>query len=62
MTGLPGLRGGEHVGLTVPDLDEAERFLVDVLGAQMVFDGGREDGRDAVPPSAADERTAFAAE
>jgi glyoxylase I family protein len=40
MTGLPGLRGGEHVGLTVPDLDAAERFLVDVLGAQVVFDGG----------------------
>ena len=37
---LPGLRGVEHVGLTVPDLDAAERFLVDVLGAQMVFDGG----------------------
>ncbi len=40
MTGLPGLRGGEHVGLTVPDLEVAERFLVDVLGAQVVFDGG----------------------
>jgi catechol 2,3-dioxygenase-like lactoylglutathione lyase family enzyme len=40
MTGLPGLRGGEHLGLTVPDLDAAERFLVDVLGAQVVFDGG----------------------
>lgn len=40
MTGLPGLRGGEHVGLTVPDLEEAERFLVDVLGAKPVFDGG----------------------
>ena len=40
MTGLPGLRGAEHIGLTVPDLDAAERFLVDVLGAVMVFDGG----------------------
>lgn len=37
---LPGLAGVEHVGLTVPDLDAAERFLVDVLGAVMVFDGG----------------------
>ncbi len=37
---LPGLRGGEHLGLTVPDLDAAERFLVEVLGAQVVFDGG----------------------
>ena len=41
MTGLPGLRGGDHLGLSVPDLDEAERFLVDVLGAQVVFDGGK---------------------
>lgn len=38
--GLPGLRGAEHIGLTVPDLDAAARFLVDVLGAQPVFDGG----------------------
>lgn len=37
---LPTLRGVEHVGLTVPDLDAAERFLVDVLGARLVFDGG----------------------
>ncbi len=29
---LPGLRGIEHVGLTVPDLDAAVRFFVDVLG------------------------------
>lgn len=37
---LPGLRGVEHVGLTVPDLDAAGRFLMDVLGAKLVFDGG----------------------
>lgn len=41
MSGLPGLRGAEHVGITVPDLDEAEKFLCGILGAQMVFDGGR---------------------
>ncbi len=40
MSGLPGLRGGEHVGLTVPDLAQAESFLCDVLGATMIFDGG----------------------
>lgn len=40
MTGLPGLRGAEHIGLTVPDLDAASRFLTEVLGAQRVFDGG----------------------
>ncbi|GAA2045859.1 VOC family protein [Agromyces tropicus] len=30
---IPGLRGIDHVGINVPDLDEAERFLVGVLGA-----------------------------
>ncbi len=23
--GIPGMRGVDHIGLTVPDLDEAER-------------------------------------
>jgi glyoxylase I family protein len=31
---LPGLRRLDHVGFTVPDLDEATRFLVDVLGCE----------------------------
>lgn len=48
MSGLPGHRGIEHVGLTVPDLDAAERFLVDVLGAQVVFDGGTIDDPDTM--------------
>lgn len=48
MTGLPGLRGAEHIGLTVPDLDAAARFLVDVLGAEPVFDGGTIDDADAM--------------
>lgn len=34
---IPGLRGGDHVGITVPDLDQAERFLVGVLGAVPVY-------------------------
>ena len=29
---LPGMRGMDHVGLTVPDLDQAIAFLTDVLG------------------------------
>ena len=45
---LPGLRGAEHVGLTVPDLDAAEAFLVGVLGASMVFDGGTIEGADVM--------------
>ena len=33
----PGMRGRDHIGFTVPDLDEAERFLVDILGAVPVY-------------------------
>lgn len=35
--GLPGLRGLEHIGFTVPDLEVATRFFVDVLGCQLVY-------------------------
>ena len=35
--GLPGLRGVEHVGFTVPNLDLATRFFVDVIGCQYVY-------------------------
>lgn len=37
---LPGLRGIDHIGVTVPDLEEATRFLVDVLGFEPYFDKG----------------------
>ncbi|TXN29383.1 VOC family protein [Lacisediminihabitans profunda] len=40
MVGLPGLRGTEHIGFTVPDLDEAERFFVDVIGCELVYSLG----------------------
>ncbi len=33
----PGLRGIDHVGFTVPDLEQAHRFLVEVLGAVHVY-------------------------
>jgi glyoxylase I family protein len=36
MSGIPGLRGTEHIGFTVPDLDAAERFFVDVIGCERV--------------------------
>ncbi len=39
--GLPGLAGGEHIGITVPDLQLAVDFFVDVIGCDFVFDGGR---------------------
>ncbi|WP_405150335.1 VOC family protein [Sphaerisporangium sp. NBC_01403] len=35
--GLPGLVGLDHVGLTVPDLDQATSFLVDVLGCEYLY-------------------------
>ncbi|TXH98527.1 MAG: glyoxalase [Pseudorhodobacter sp.] len=31
---LPGIRGVNHIGLTVPDLPQAEAFFADVLGCQ----------------------------
>ncbi|WP_448004313.1 VOC family protein [Agromyces bauzanensis] len=43
---LPGLRGTDHIGFTVPDLEEAHRFLVDVIGCEYVYTLGpfeRED-------------------
>jgi catechol 2,3-dioxygenase-like lactoylglutathione lyase family enzyme len=37
---LPGLLGIEHAGLTVPDLEAATKFFVDVLGAETLFEVG----------------------
>ncbi|MFF2632637.1 VOC family protein [Microbacterium sp. NPDC058021] len=31
------MTGTDHIGFTVPDLDEAERFFVDILGAVHVY-------------------------
>jgi len=44
--GLPGLRRLDHIGLTVPDLEEATRFLVDVLGCEYLYSLGpfQDDG------------------
>ena len=35
--GIPGLRGGDHIGITVPDMEQAHEFLVDVLGCEFVY-------------------------
>jgi catechol 2,3-dioxygenase-like lactoylglutathione lyase family enzyme len=45
-TGMPGLRGADHIGITVPNLEEATAFLVNVLGFEPFFDKGpfRSDG------------------
>lgn len=40
------MRGADHLGVTVPDLDEAERFLVDVLGAEPVYTLGAKRADD----------------
>lgn len=44
--GLPGMRGIDHFGFTVPDLDQAERFLVDVLGAERIYTLGEKRADD----------------
>ncbi len=46
MAPLPGMRGADHIGITVPDLDAAERFLVDVLGAVPVYTLGAKRADD----------------
>lgn len=38
--GMPGLRGTEHVGFTVPDLDEATAFFVDIIGCEAFYELG----------------------
>ncbi|MPY55887.1 VOC family protein [Streptomyces spongiae] len=45
-SGLPGLAGIDHFGFTVPDLEEARQFLVDVLGCEYMYTLGpyQDDG------------------
>lgn len=40
MSGLPGLRGTDHIGFTVPDIEAATRFFVDVIGCTLVYEIG----------------------
>lgn len=40
------VRGIDHVGFTVPDLEQAHRFLVEVLGATHVYTLGSKQGDD----------------
>ncbi len=40
MSAVPGIRGVEHVAFTVPDVDEAVTFFVDVLGCEHIYDMG----------------------
>jgi catechol 2,3-dioxygenase-like lactoylglutathione lyase family enzyme len=38
--GLPGMRGIDHVGITVPDIKSATAFFVDVLGCEAAMSFG----------------------
>lgn len=38
--GIPGLRGTDHIGFTVPNLDEAHDFFVNVIGCEYVYSLG----------------------
>jgi len=38
--GLPGLRGHDHTGITVPDMKQAVSFFVDTLGCREVMSFG----------------------
>ncbi len=40
MAGIPGLKGQDHVGITVPDMAEAEAFFVDVVGCRKAMSFG----------------------
>ena len=48
MSGLPGMRRLDHIGFTVPDLEQARAFLVDVLGCEYMYSLGpfRHDDSD----------------
>jgi catechol 2,3-dioxygenase-like lactoylglutathione lyase family enzyme len=37
---IPGLTGVDHIGVTVPDLAQATRFLIDVLGCEYMYSLG----------------------
>lgn len=45
--GIPGIRGTDHIGFTVPDIDLAHHFLVDILGCEQIYAlGSKESDAD----------------
>jgi catechol 2,3-dioxygenase-like lactoylglutathione lyase family enzyme len=38
--GLPGMRGHDHTGITVPDMNQAVSFFTDILGCQKIMSFG----------------------
>ena len=43
---IPGVTGIEHIGLTVPDIEQASRFFADLLGAEAIYDIGPFESAD----------------
>jgi catechol 2,3-dioxygenase-like lactoylglutathione lyase family enzyme len=43
---IPGVAGIEHIGLTVPDIEAATHFFVDVLDAKPLYDVGPFESAD----------------
>src|SRR5689334_1020663 len=35
--GVPTFRGSDHIGVTVPDLDQAVKFFVEVMGCEAFY-------------------------
>ena len=35
--GIPGMRGGDHIGFTVPDIEQAVAFFRDVIGCEVFY-------------------------
>lgn len=40
MKSLPGMRGTQHIGITVPDVDKAVEFFVDTIGCEPFYSIG----------------------
>ena len=38
--GMPGMRGHDHTGITVPDMDQAVTFFTDILGCEKAMSFG----------------------
>jgi catechol 2,3-dioxygenase-like lactoylglutathione lyase family enzyme len=45
-SGLPGLQGTDHIGFTVPNLEQAVEFFVDVIGCEAFYELGPFEGSE----------------
>lgn len=58
--GIPGARNVDHAGIVVRDLDEAVRFFVDVVGADLLFRSPPATGLESKEEAAPDTTVAVA--